>query len=434
MCSFSKTMKIFSSSASVSRSTSNRRNATSIGSPKVPLHRENSHEFRRDTSAPRNLCIFIIIGPLITFYLGISSGYLNLFPNLGLAFHEQSASSSKCDVFDGSWVSDYSYPLYNSSECPFVEQGFNCLGNGRKDKDYLRWRWKPKDCNIPKFNASNILERLRGQRIVFVGDSMSRTQWESFICLLMTGVENKTSVYEVNGRKITKTTRHLAVRFHSFNLSVEFYRSVFLVQPGVAPKHSPKRVKSTLKLDRLDDISKEWIDSDAIIFNSGHWWIPSKLYDMGCYFQLGGSLKLGMSIAAAYKVAMSTWASWVETSINSTRTQVFFRTFEPSHWSNQSSAHCTMIQFPEPDNDYKYQNPFSDMVSDIVKKMSVSVTMLRITSMSGSRGDAHVGNWSDRKSFADCSHWCLPGVPDFWNEILLSYLFSHKALALHRLE
>lgn len=275
-----KTMKNLSRSTSSSRSTpSNRRNATSIVSPKVLLHRDNFNGLRRDSWVSRNLYILIIIGPLVTFCLGLSYGYLYIFPNRGQALHEYAASSKICDAFDGSWVLDYSYPLYNSSLCPFAEQGFNCLGNGRKDKDYLKWRWKPKYCDIPKFNASNMLERLQGKRIVFVGDSMSRTQWESFICLLMTGVEDKTSVYEVNGRSITKTIRHLAVRFFSFNLSVEFYRSVFLVQPGMAPKHSPKRVKTTLKLDKMDDISKEWVDSDALIFNSGHWWIPSKLYE-----------------------------------------------------------------------------------------------------------------------------------------------------------
>lgn len=273
----------------LSRSTSsgrrisfNRRTPTS-GSPKVVLHRENPEGVHRYSWASHNIHIFIIIGPLITFILAFSCGYLYAFPNLGLTFHGYGASPvsgspKRCDIFDGSWVMDYSYPLYGSSECPFVEKGFNCLGNGRTDTDYLRWRWKPKDCDIPRFNASIILERLRGKRVVFVGDSMSRTQWESLICLLMTGVVDKTSVYEVNGNNITKTIRHLGVHFSSFNLSLEFYRSVFLVQPGVAPKHAPKRVKSTLKIDKLDDISKEWVKSDVLIFNSGHWWVPSKLF------------------------------------------------------------------------------------------------------------------------------------------------------------
>ncbi|GMI78597.1 MINICHROMOSOME MAINTENANCE 2 [Hibiscus trionum] len=63
------------------------------------------------------------------------------------------------------------------------------------------------------FFVHNVLEMLRDERIVFVGDSMSRTQWESLICLLMTGVEDNKSVYEVNGNKITKRIRLPALAF-----------------------------------------------------------------------------------------------------------------------------------------------------------------------------------------------------------------------------
>ncbi|MCI01546.1 protein YLS7-like, partial [Trifolium medium] len=118
-------------------------------------------------------------------------------------------SRDACNVFDGRWIQDdsynnYSYPLYDASQCPFAEKGFNCFANGRKDIGYTKWRWKPNDCDIPRFDARRILEQLRGKRVVFVGDSLSRTQWESLICMLMTGVENKKSVYEIKGNKITK--------------------------------------------------------------------------------------------------------------------------------------------------------------------------------------------------------------------------------------
>jgi hypothetical protein len=43
-------------------------------------------------------------------------------------------------------------------------------------------------------------------------------------------------------------------------------------------------------------------------------------------------LKLGTSINAAFKMALETWASWVKESVNLSRTRVFFRTYEPSHW------------------------------------------------------------------------------------------------------
>lgn len=70
------------------------------------------------------------------------------------------------------------------------------------------------------------------------------------------------------------------------------------------------------------------------------------------------------------------------------------------------------------------RNIFSDTILEVAKNMKVPINVLHITSMSAFRSDAHVGNWSDNPSVPDCSHWCLPGVPDVWNEILLSHLLT----------
>ncbi|XP_004289413.1 PREDICTED: uncharacterized protein LOC101292065 [Fragaria vesca subsp. vesca] len=369
----------------------------------------------------------IVTGIFISFLIALYGGYLYVMPSLSLTFHgygvlKHANLISSCDVFDGSWVFDDNYPLYNATECPFVEQGFNCLANGRRDKHYLKYSWKPNNCDIPRFDVPSILEKLRGKRVVFVGDSMSRTQWESLICLLMTGVEDKKSVYEVNGNKITKQIRYLSVHFSSFNFTIEFFRSVFLVQHGWLPRHAPKRVKSILKLDKLDDISNQWINSDILIFNTGQWWVPEKLFDLGCYFQFGNSLKLGMSIPTAFRTALDTWASWVEEKIDTNRTRVFFRTFEPSHWSDPTRRFCNVTLHPMVDTRNRDKSIFSDTVHEVVKNMTINVAVLHVTSMSSFRSDAHVGNWSDKPSFPDCSHWCLPGLPDVWNEIILFYL------------
>lgn len=56
-----------------------------------------------------------------------------------------------CDVTKGRWVYDESYPLYTNNSCPFIDEGFDCLGNGRLDKDYMKWRWQPQDCDIPRY-------------------------------------------------------------------------------------------------------------------------------------------------------------------------------------------------------------------------------------------------------------------------------------------
>lgn len=56
-----------------------------------------------------------------------------------------------CDVFDGNWVWDESYPLYNSTDCSFLDQGFRCNENGRPGSFYTKWRWQPRNCKLPRF-------------------------------------------------------------------------------------------------------------------------------------------------------------------------------------------------------------------------------------------------------------------------------------------
>lgn len=74
-------------------------------------------------------------------------------------------------------------------------------------------------------------------------------------------------------------------------------------------------------------------------------------------------------------------------------------------------------------------------VLDDLKKRGVNVQMLNITQLSEYRKEAHPSiyrkQWepltedqiSNPKSYADCHHWCLPGVPDVWNELLYAHIF-----------
>lgn len=56
----------------------------------------------------------------------------------------------KCNVFEGRWVRDDSYPLYREGSCPHVDEPFNCFLNGRPDRHYQNLRWQPNGCNIPR--------------------------------------------------------------------------------------------------------------------------------------------------------------------------------------------------------------------------------------------------------------------------------------------
>eukprot|EP00252_Welwitschia_mirabilis_P006250 TRINITY_DN17077_c0_g1_i2.p2 TRINITY_DN17077_c0_g1~~TRINITY_DN17077_c0_g1_i2.p2 ORF type:complete len:131 (-),score=14.39 TRINITY_DN17077_c0_g1_i2:191-583(-) len=125
----------------------------------------------------------------------------------------------------------------------------------------------------------------------------------------------------------------------------------------------------------------------------------------------------------AYQRALSTWASWIEDKINTNRTRVYFRSFEPAHWEGSfTKGECKVTQQPMNEPGEVGNNTFSLVLSDIVSQMTVPVRILNVTTLSAYRNDAHVGNWSGASTVPDCSHWCLPGVPDTWNELLLASL------------
>lgn len=41
---------------------------------------------------------------------------------------------------------------------------------------------------VCRFNATDMLERLKNKRVIIVGDSLNRNQWESLACLLYTAI------------------------------------------------------------------------------------------------------------------------------------------------------------------------------------------------------------------------------------------------------
>uniref|UniRef100_A0A803QLX9 Trichome birefringence-like N-terminal domain-containing protein n=1 Tax=Cannabis sativa TaxID=3483 RepID=A0A803QLX9_CANSA len=89
-----------------------------------------------------------------------------------------------CDLFTGHWVPEPSGSLYTNLSCKTIPESKNCFKNGRQDVNFLNWKWKPENCELPRFDAKAFLEMVRGKKMAFIGDSLARNHVESLLCLL----------------------------------------------------------------------------------------------------------------------------------------------------------------------------------------------------------------------------------------------------------
>uniref|UniRef100_A0ACD5XY66 Uncharacterized protein n=1 Tax=Avena sativa TaxID=4498 RepID=A0ACD5XY66_AVESA len=348
-----------------------------------------------------------------------------------------------CDMFHGNWVQDDSYPLYPGGSCPHIDEPFDCHLNGRPDRAYQKLRWQPSECSIPRLNPTDMLERLRGKRLVFVGDSLNRNMWESLVCILRHSIKDKRKVFEASGRREFKTEGSYSFLFKDYNCSVEFFRSPFLVQEWET-RVSNGNKKETLRLDIVEQSSPKYKDADYIIFNTGHWWTHEKTALGKDYYQEGSHIYSELNVVDAFHKALITWSKWIDANVNPKKTTVMFRGYSASHFSGgqwNSGGSCDKETEPIKNEQYlSTYPPKMSILEDVIHKMRTPVVYLNITRLTDYRKDAHPSIYrkqhlseEERRSperYQDCSHWCLPGVPDSWNELVYAQLLisQHQML------
>ncbi|KAL3754770.1 hypothetical protein ACJRO7_001951 [Eucalyptus globulus] len=358
---------------------------------------------------------FHVICVLLIFILqGVQGEDVDVHNNVEIEKHRKRG----CDVFQGRWVYDSSYPLYNSFNCPFLEQAFDCRKNGRHDRSYLKYRWQPLSCNLPRFSGSNFLKNFRGKRIMFVGDSLSLNQWQSFTCMLHASVpEAKYAFFRTGG--ISTFT------FPAYNVSIMLHRSAFLVDI------------LTRKRGRILDLNSInggnlWKGMDVLVFNSWHWWTHRGSLQAWDLVRDEKRTYKDMNRFVAFDKGLTTWAQWVDFNIDPKATKVFFQGVSPVHsnsrdWGDPRAKDCRAQTQPMLGSSYPGgTNPAEAIVEKVLRGMSKPVQLLNITTLSALRKDGHVGvfGYGGPKAI-DCSHWCLPGVPDTWNLLMYALLIQN---------
>ncbi|RYR68304.1 hypothetical protein Ahy_A03g014798 [Arachis hypogaea] len=328
---------------------------------------------------------------------------------LPMAVMPEDRIGEDCNVFEGKWVWDnVSYPLYEEESCPYLVKQTTCQRNGRPDSFYKNWRWQPHGCNIPRFDPLTLLNMLRNKRMMFIGDSLQRGQFESMVCLVQS----------------------------EFNASIEYYWAPFIVESisDHATNHTVH--KRMVRLDSIANHGKHWQGVDILVFESYVWWMHKPLINAS--YGSPDSVK-EYNVTTAYSLALETWSSWLESNIKQETQKVFFMSMS-WEWRPGTDENCFNESYPIQGRPYWGSGSnleIMKIVHDALQKLQINVMLLNITQLSEYRKDAHTSLYGERrgklltkeqranpKSFADCIHWCLPGVPDAWNQILYSYLLK----------
>ncbi|PKA64435.1 hypothetical protein AXF42_Ash007180 [Apostasia shenzhenica] len=323
------------------------------------------------------------------------------------------SAAEGCDPYAGSWVVEASYPLYDPAKCPFVRKEFDCVRYGRPDKGYLKYRWEAAGggCELPEFDGLHLLGRWRGKRVMFVGDSLSLNMYDSLLCLLHAA--------DPRGRISSAAA---GVRFEDFNVTISYYLSHYLVDIV------SEKIGRVLKLDSIKG-GRDWVNADVLIFNTWHWWPRRGLSQPWDYIQVGGVVLKDMDRTVAFSKALGTWVKWVRSNIDPNTQKVFYQGVSPSHyhgneWGESIGKSC--VGQTEPVKGSYYPNeplPQEEIVKDIMTKIPL-VSLLDITLLSQLRKDAHPSKYSGIQANPDCSHWCLPGLPDTWNILLYASIIN----------
>lgn len=348
----------------------------------------------------------------------------------------------KCDLFKGHWIPDLKGSQYTNSSCTTIPSSKNCFHHGRKDTDFLNWRWKPDQCDLPRFDPKAFLEFVRGKKLGFVGDSVARNHMESLLCLLSKVETPKDHYKDSEDRK-----RIWYFPGHDFTLMILWTK--FLVDGEERVVNGSSSGIFDLHLNKIDKgWSRDLPALDYVIISDAHWFFrPIYLHDetgvIGCVYCNTPNVTdygVGYALKMAFRSALNHINRCKKCKVRVT----LVRTFSPAHFENGTWNTGGRCNRTSPWSEGKINLNSSNewelrglQMEEIEKarrggdKKEKRFGVLDVTRAMLMRADGHPGEfWGNKwmKGFNDCVHWCLPGPIDVWNDFLMAVLRREAAL------
>lgn len=349
---------------------------------------------------------------------------------------ENAVENQACNYAKGKWVIDDKRPFYSGSKCKqWLAPMWACRLLQRQDFSYEKLRWQPKDCQMEEFKGSEFLMRMRDRTLAFVGDSLGRQQFLSLMCMI-TGGNSRTDVKDVGKQygffkpRKGKRPNGWAYRFPSTNTTILYHWSSCLCELKPLNAGNPLTFYA-MHLDRPPAFLQQFLHKiDVLVLNTGHHWNRGKISGNRWIMYAGGVPNTNgktSSMGGAKNFTIHSIVKWVDSQLHKhPHLKAFYRSISPRHfvngdWNTGGSCDNTM---PMSVGKEVLQERSSDGAAESAVR-GTGVKLLDITALSQVRDEGHISRFgigAAASGFQDCLHWCLPGVPDTWNELLFAQL------------
>ncbi|XP_047079931.1 protein trichome birefringence-like 19 [Lolium rigidum] len=349
-----------------------------------------------------------------------------------------------CDLTQGEWVPDAAEaPYYTNLTCPFIDDHQNCMKFGKPSLEFMRWRWRPDGCELPRFDAAAFLHAMRGKSMAFVGDSLARNHFKSLLCLLSKAAQpvevGSEPEIDVTGRAVRRD-----YYFGSHDFTATLFWSPFLVKANLS--HATLGMWDV----HLDTADPRWAahvaDFDHVVLSGTNWFFrPSVYHEGGRAAACNGGVSCAASnvttelpVPRALRAAFRTALGALATS-EGFHGKAVVRTVTPTHFENgewNTGGDCVRTRPYRRGGRAVSAAEYRSAQVEALRETEAAATgngtelvLMDITEAMELRPDGHPSRYghppggSVEGSFVvDCLHWCLPGPIDLWSELLFQMI------------
>ena len=262
--------------------------------------------------------------------------------------------------------------------------------------------WQPHKCALLPFDSYSFLKKLHGRHLYFVGDSISTQMFASLLCLLRGDEKNK--------------HLHWVDTTSSWNRRENCPAGAMHCYFGGESQHSSNCVEFSFSVTicLMNNLNFDALPSRSVVLvNFGLHFFPSNEAD-----------------SAFFSLVDSIVSSSKDDEVRQKHIHVVWRQVSLQHFDSADCSYENSVSKRCSDRSCDYSSSSrakrDKLGAQMLQKGGVDVLWIQGYENTSQANVRILRRTDTPSSVDDCTHWCLPGMPDHWNRLFFNYIISRQ--------